>query len=369
MDIIIASILSAFCLLALVLVSIFKRQNSTEDTESNVDCEVESLNAKAQKTTKVAVRKYGEVTNVGNPTIIPADGDNGVKPLSVNYHFTRQCNYSCGFCFHTAKTSFVLPLEEAKRGLKLLKDAGMEKINFSGGEPFIVRRGSHLGEMVRYCKETLQLPSVSIISNGSLIQENWFVKYGKYLDILAVSCDSFDPDTNERIGRQNGRKNHLNSLWKVRNLCSEYKVAFKLNTVVNTYNKEEDLTEQIQQLDPCRWKVFQCLVIGGENAGKDALRNAESFVISDEEFQAFLDRHKSISCLVPESNEKMQNSYLILDEYMRFLDCTKGSKEPSRSLLDVGVENSLLFSGFDETMFFKRGGKYTWSKGDMSLDW
>lgn len=47
-----------------------------------------------------------------------------VKPLSVNYHFTRQCNYNCGFCFHTAKTSFVLPLEQAKRGLELLKEKG-----------------------------------------------------------------------------------------------------------------------------------------------------------------------------------------------------------------------------------------------------
>ena len=46
------------------------------------------------------------------------------NPLSVNYHFTRQCNYQCGFCFHTAKTSFVLPIDEAKRGLKLLKEAG-----------------------------------------------------------------------------------------------------------------------------------------------------------------------------------------------------------------------------------------------------
>lgn len=45
-------------------------------------------------------------------------------PTSVNYHFTRKCNYKCGFCFHTAKTSFVLPLEEAKRGLELLRDAG-----------------------------------------------------------------------------------------------------------------------------------------------------------------------------------------------------------------------------------------------------
>lgn len=45
-------------------------------------------------------------------------------PTSVNYHFTRKCNYKCGFCFHTAKTSFVLPLEEAERGLKLLKESG-----------------------------------------------------------------------------------------------------------------------------------------------------------------------------------------------------------------------------------------------------
>ena len=48
------------------------------------------------------------------------------KPQSVNYHFTRQCNYQCGFCFHTAKTSFVLPIDEAKRGLKLLAEAGEE---------------------------------------------------------------------------------------------------------------------------------------------------------------------------------------------------------------------------------------------------
>lgn len=47
-----------------------------------------------------------------------------IIPTSVNYHFTRQCNYKCGFCFHTAKTSFVLPLDEAKRGLLMLKEAG-----------------------------------------------------------------------------------------------------------------------------------------------------------------------------------------------------------------------------------------------------
>ena len=52
---------------------------------------------------------------------------------------------------------------------------------------------------------------------------------------------------------------------------------------------------------------------------------------------------------------------------MRFLD--GGTKTCSRSLLDVGVANAINHSQFDEQMFFKRGGKYVWSKGDMRLDW
>lgn len=56
---------------------------------------------------------------------------------------------------------------------------GMEKINFSGGEPFIHKKGRYVGELVRFCKRELGLASVSIVSNGSLITEDWFVRYGK----------------------------------------------------------------------------------------------------------------------------------------------------------------------------------------------
>ncbi|XP_039604789.1 radical S-adenosyl methionine domain-containing protein 2 isoform X1 [Polypterus senegalus] len=306
--------------------------------------------------TKSAEAQHGEESN--NP-----------EPTSVNYHFTRQCNYKCGFCFHTARTSFVLPLEEAKRGLQLLKDAGMEKINFSGGEPFLHQRGDFLGKLVQFSKEDLQLASVSIVSNGSLITENWFKKYGEYLDILAISCDSFDEETNAQIGRGSGRKSHLKNLYKVQSWCKKYKVAFKLNTVVNSYNVQENMSDHIRELAPIRWKVFQCLVIDGENAGENALREAEKFVISDAEFHQFLERHKDIEYLVPESNQKMRNSYLILDEYMRFLDCRDGKKDPSKSILDVGVRDAIQFSGFDEKMFLKRGGRYIWSKADMRLEW
>ncbi|XP_077166365.1 S-adenosylmethionine-dependent nucleotide dehydratase RSAD2 isoform X2 [Paroedura picta] len=240
-------------------------------------------------------------------------------PVSVNYHLTRRCNYKCGFCFHTATTSFVLPVANARRGLALLKQAGMEKINFSGGEPFLPERGEFVGQLVQFCKQELKLPSVSIVSNGSMVTERWFKRYGEYLDILAVSCDSFNEEVNVLIGRGQGKRNHVEKLQKLRGWCRHYGVAFKINSVINRFNVEEDMNEQIQALNPVRWK--------------------------------------------------MRDSYLILDEYMRFLNCTNGRKEPSRSILDVGVENAIQFSGFDEKMFFKRGGKYTWSKADMALEW
>ena len=47
------------------------------------------------------------------------------------------------------------------------------------------------------------------------------------------------------------------------------------------------------------------------------MRDATDQVVTDEQFQHFLHTHRHISCLVPESNQAMRNSYLILDEYMR----------------------------------------------------
>ena len=55
--------------------------------------------------------------------------------------------------------------------------------------------------MVKFCKEELNLESVSIVNNGSKVTEKWMSEYAYYLDIMAVSCDSFDGETNKRIGR------------------------------------------------------------------------------------------------------------------------------------------------------------------------
>ena len=143
-------------------------------------------------------------------------------------------------------------------------------------------------------------------------------EFGYYLDILAISVDSFKQSVNERIGRiSKVKNNHLESLKAVRNWCKAYGVLFKMNTVVNKFNFKEDMQEAVAQLKPVRWKVFQCLPIEAENMGEGALRQVEEFLVTDDEWQQFLDNHSMVECLVPESNDAMRNSYLLLDEYMR----------------------------------------------------
>lgn len=78
---------------------------------------------------------------------------------------------------------------------------------------------------------------------------------GEYLDILAISCDSFDEQVNVLIGRGQGNKNHVENLHKLRTWCKDYRVAFKINSVINRFNVDEDMTEHIKALNPIRWKV------------------------------------------------------------------------------------------------------------------
>lgn len=245
-----------------------------------------------------------------------------------------------------------------------MRDAGAVKINFAGGEPFLPEQQNNLGEMLKYSKEC-HYNSVSIISNGFFIKPNFFDNYGAYIDILGISCDSQFDDINEKIGR--GKGDSIPRLRNIANLCSKHGIALKINTVVNKFNKDEDFSELMNELRPVRWKVFQVLPLDGENTGEYALRRVEPFLISDDDFMHFVDRHKDripSGILKAEDNRMMRNSYILVDEYGRFLDCSTGAKYHTQSIFDIGVQKAyseLMSStggGFDAAAFFERDGDY-----------
>ncbi len=184
--------------------------------------------------------------------------------------------------------------------------------------------------------------------------------------------------------------------------AARFGVKFKLNSTVTALNWQEDMSAVVNELQPSRWKVFQMLLIAGENDGGRSKRDAHALAITSEQFQvmtmrsdlaptahpvslrhspppcttvvcafsqAFEERHRPLltnpDCMVMESNDAMRNSYVILDEKMRFLNNTGGRKDPTESILDVGVATAFASAGFDEGMFFHRGGVYAWTRDDV----
>jgi len=109
------------------------------------------------------------------------------------------------------------------------------------------------------------------------------------------------------------------------------------------------------------------LLVPGENTSNsenpDVLRNAEKLLITDAQFKDFCDRHRHVAGFVPESNELMKDSYLLIDEYWRFMDNDRGSL--SSSILEVGVDKALSQIKWSEDRFYERGGLYDWGKEDV----
>lgn len=144
---------------------------------------------------------------------------------------------------------------------------------------------------------------------------------------------------------------------------------------MNRYNHLEDLSQNIALLDPFRWKCFQVLQVDTENVGTTAIRDCSEFLITDKEFEDFCRRHQHLPCFVPETNALMKSSYILVDEYLRFLSKGDVYKE-SESILDVDDVGTLLLStDFEHKTFIERGGVYDWTKesacksSDSELEW
>lgn len=129
------------------------------------------------------------------------------------------------------------------------------------------------------------------------------------------------------------------------------------------------MSSTIQELQPFRWKVFQVLFVEDENDAStsdtvldERKRDARALLINQEQFEVFCGKHRHLAAFVPEPNDLMASSYLILDEYLCFLDKGSGRERQSKSILDVGVAKALDEIKFDRDALVKRGGLYAWSK-------
>ena len=284
-------------------------------------------------------------------------------PPAVNWHFWPWCNYGCTFCFATFEDIDRSNSLEKELGFKLLEEMaaeGVEKVTFVGGEPTLC---PWLGEYLVKAK-SLAL-TTCIVSNGTGLSEEFLDSWHEYIDWVGISIDASDDRLHYIMGRgtkadlAEGRSRHLEAALSAWERCQKLGIRMKLNTVVCKANLDDNMTEIVLQLMPERWKAFQVLPIEGQNDGR-----VEDLLISEDEFLEWVERHKGVSNeginFIPETNELMTGSYVMIDSLGRFYSNIEGAHKYTRSILEIGIEEAWRENQFNEHHFIEREGIYDW---------
>ncbi len=278
---------------------------------------------------------------------------------SVNFHLWEPCNMRCKFCFATFQDvkQTILPKghlskEKAINVVKKLADYGFKKITFAGGEPMLC---PWLPMLIKTAKELGM--TTMLVTNGSQLTERFLIENKTYLDWIAISIDSLNEATNLNIGRAIVGKRALTEAFYKERIkdIKKHGYGLKVNTVVNAYNHLDDFNDFINFAKPKRWKVLQVLPIEGQNDHK-----IDAFKISGKQFNTFVAKHAGLNSMVPESNNEMQGSYVMIDPAGRFFDNSKGKHHYSHSIVNNAVEKVIKQVDYSFKKFIQRVGLYNW---------
>ena len=167
------------------------------------------------------------------------------------------------------------------------------------------------------------------------------------------------PQTNIVIGRCDGHGKPIDSSTYAAILADaqELGIHTKVNTVVNSVNQLEDLSQFLARSGIVRWKILQVMAVAGQND-----EHISELAVSRTAFDLFVARHAGLSAngirIVPEPVESIRGSYAMIDRFGRFFDSASGAHRYSNSILEVGVIPAFSQISFDHHGFIERGGSY-----------
>jgi molybdenum cofactor biosynthesis enzyme MoaA len=192
------------------------------------------------------------------------------------------CNLTCHHCFISCSPkndSFgYLSLAEVKSRLEESIGLGVKEYYFTGGEPFLNR------EMVPILVETLQYGPATVLTNGTVLKDEWLAELraaeeaSLYSLEFRVSIDGFSPETNDPI---RGEGTFERAIEGVRKLV-EFGFL-PIITATRTWSDADDqrvvgqfvATLQLNGYERPRLKILPPLQLGAEAERTHGYRDSE----------------------------------------------------------------------------------------------
>jgi MoaA/NifB/PqqE/SkfB family radical SAM enzyme len=114
------------------------------------------------------------------------------KPHHAQWFITRKCNYRCLDCsIWKEQDENELSTEEIKRGMDILKEAGIVELVLSGGNPLL---REDIGEIIDYATKRFV---TTVYDNGSIAAKK--IDILKNVDFVVLSIDSLDEKKQDYI--------------------------------------------------------------------------------------------------------------------------------------------------------------------------
>lgn len=192
------------------------------------------------------------------------------------------CNLECSHCFISCSPkndSFgYLSLETVRKSLKESVRLGVKEYYFTGGEPFLNK------EMVPILEETLQYGPATVLTNGTVLKDEWLKRLRDAEDRscftleFRVSIDGPTPEINDPI---RGERTFERAMIGVEKLVNAG--FLPIITMTRTWSDEEDqdVLSEFQKVlaehgnDRPRLKILPRLKIGAEAERSEGYNQAE----------------------------------------------------------------------------------------------
>ena len=116
---------------------------------------------------------------------------NGVS--TIDFHITARCSQACPYCWGPRRFRNDVDTDTAKRIIARIKQLGVRRIVFTGGDPL---QRLDAPDLIRYAKEIGLETALSTV--GDLLTQEILERVSPYLDLISLPLDGATEEVNSR---------------------------------------------------------------------------------------------------------------------------------------------------------------------------